>query len=124
MRKRATGVVIYNNKVLLVRGPHERQFSLPGGKIEPWESGQEALRRELEEELGITPDQITSMKSYYSGKQMHYPFTVYISSPPVFHPNWEIKDLYWWDLNKVPTVSVRLSAQNIVHMVLGGLRHG
>ena len=53
----AAGVVIENGKVLLSRrkqGTHlAGRWEFPGGKAEPGEDPRTALRRELEEELGI-----------------------------------------------------------------------
>lgn len=53
----AAGVVIENGKVLLSRrkkGVHlAGRWEFPGGKAEPGEDPRAALRRELEEELGI-----------------------------------------------------------------------
>jgi 8-oxo-dGTP diphosphatase len=53
----AAGVVIEQGRVLLTRrkaGTHlEGLWELPGGKVHPGEDPREALRRELQEELGI-----------------------------------------------------------------------
>ena len=53
----AAGVLIENGKVLLSRrkqGSHlAGMWEFPGGKAEPGEDPRAALRRELEEELGI-----------------------------------------------------------------------
>jgi 8-oxo-dGTP diphosphatase len=53
----AAGVVIEGGKVLLSRrkkGVHlAGRWEFPGGKAEPGEDPREAVRRELEEELGI-----------------------------------------------------------------------
>ncbi len=53
----AAGIVIEDGKVLLSRrkkGSHlEGRWEFPGGKAEPGEDPRAALRRELEEELGI-----------------------------------------------------------------------
>lgn len=54
----AAGIVIEDGKVLLSRrktGTHlAGMWEFPGGKTEPGEDPRAALRRELEEELGIT----------------------------------------------------------------------
>ena len=54
----AAGILVENGKVLLSRrkqGSHlAGMWEFPGGKAEPGEDPRAALRRELEEELGIT----------------------------------------------------------------------
>ncbi|WP_265757254.1 NUDIX hydrolase [Avibacterium sp. 21-586] len=45
---------IKDNQVLMARSKGKEKFYLPGGKREPHESDQQALIREIEEELGIT----------------------------------------------------------------------
>lgn len=50
------GIIIENNKIVLVKknsGPYDGKLDLPGGTIEFGETPQEALIRELEEEIGI-----------------------------------------------------------------------
>jgi len=49
------GLYIKNDEVLVIkkaRGPYKGKFDLPGGKIEPGESFEQALRREMLEETG------------------------------------------------------------------------
>lgn len=54
----AAGVIIEAGKVLVARrkaGTHlAGSWEFPGGKVEPGEDPRDALRRELEEELGVT----------------------------------------------------------------------
>jgi 8-oxo-dGTP diphosphatase len=53
----AAGIVIERDRILLSRrkkGTHlAGRWEFPGGKVEPGEDPRDALRRELEEELGI-----------------------------------------------------------------------
>jgi 8-oxo-dGTP diphosphatase len=53
------------------QGPHALKWEFPGGKVEPNESLESALRRELKEELGITAQDTQEIARYeyaYSGK--------------------------------------------------------
>jgi 8-oxo-dGTP diphosphatase len=51
------GILQRDNKILIAERPQGKPYSgfweFPGGKIEPPESGEQALIRELQEELGI-----------------------------------------------------------------------
>ena len=53
----AAAVIIRKGRMLIAKrktgDPFEGRWEFPGGKIEPGESPEEALRRELREELGI-----------------------------------------------------------------------
>ena len=60
-------VLVYQNKVLLLReaatygdGTNRGRYHMPGGRIEPGEHWEEALKREVQEETGITDFDIES----------------------------------------------------------------
>ena len=52
---RISGILITRDGLLLVKCDGIKDYLLPGGKLEPGESDLDALRRELLEELNITP---------------------------------------------------------------------
>lgn len=61
----AVGVIEQEGRILITRRADDLhqggKWEFPGGKVEPGESVQEALARELDEELGITPQAIHSL---------------------------------------------------------------
>lgn len=69
------GLIEHEGRILLgQRKPgdkHALKWEFPGGKIEPGETPEEALARELREELAVTAGPITEMHRYefaYPGK--------------------------------------------------------
>lgn len=61
---RAGAIIIQAGALLLVTGGREESYWTPGGRIEPGESPEEAVRRELLEELGISVDSAQYFLSY------------------------------------------------------------
>lgn len=62
----AIAVLIYQNQFLICerKNKFEGYFEFPGGKIEKNESGEEAIKRELLEELNLSISQLKYFKSY------------------------------------------------------------
>ena len=50
---RVAAVAVHRGHVLLHRSAQDDFWSLPGGRCELWELAQDALRREMREEMGI-----------------------------------------------------------------------
>ena len=57
---RATGVLIQDNSLLLVKQKlsNNKNWSLPGGRVEPGETLEQALIREMKEETGLDVEPI------------------------------------------------------------------
>lgn len=51
---RSVGIIIGNNKILFQKKINDKYWALPGGKIKIGETGEDAIRREMNEELGIS----------------------------------------------------------------------
>ena len=78
MIKVVAGCIVQNGKVLLCQRPEgkscELLFEFPGGKVEEGETNEEALKREIMEELGVEIDvfeAITSVEHHYPQKTIH-----------------------------------------------------
>ena len=71
--KRVVAALIWKNGKILIcqrtrHQPMPLKWEFPGGKIEEGEQPRDALRRELDEELGITAvigDEVTRLRHYY-----------------------------------------------------------
>jgi 8-oxo-dGTP diphosphatase len=63
----AAGIIYFEKEILCVQRPENKlsyiseKFEFPGGKIEKGESKEEALKRELIEELNFVPTKIDSL---------------------------------------------------------------
>ena len=53
---KAAGIIIKNKSLLMLRTKGKNMFFAPGGKLDPNETSQEALIRELKEEIKIEID--------------------------------------------------------------------
>jgi 8-oxo-dGTP diphosphatase len=74
MKRVVAALIVKDDKILVCQRTRHQTMPLkwefPGGKIEDGEQPREALRRELEEELGIDAeigDQVTSIRHTYKG---------------------------------------------------------
>lgn len=113
-----------DNKLLLVRVRQNQLWYLPGGKIEPGESPEAALRRELAEELGISLDP-ASVRYLYTvvgpayGQAGDVEMTCFSATwPNEIRPNAEISEVQWLGLDEqdrfAPAVRI-LCEEFLVH---------
>ena len=105
LRPRATGVVLQDGKVLLVRDHGHHRYSLPGGGIHRGEPAISAVARELYEETGLVADSIEWIKDHPSKTQNHKVFLISKHHGNVRRKS-EIDCFIWWDGKEdVPTFS-------------------
>ncbi|WP_374832844.1 NUDIX domain-containing protein [Paenochrobactrum pullorum] len=108
-RNIVNGLLIQNNKLLLARRSSHRHayancWSFPGGHVENGETQEQALKRELREELGIAPQKysfIYEIKDLNTAEKVTY--YLYIIKQWEGNPairNDEHSELCWIPLNE------------------------
>lgn len=110
-----SGVIIYKeNKVLLQKRADDKCWGYHGGIVEIGESTEEAVRRELIEEIGVKVGKLR-LFNVYSGKDqwvhydngdiVNYVDIVYITDELIGTPqpdNAEALDCEWFDIDDLP----------------------
>ncbi|MCD6403064.1 MAG: NUDIX domain-containing protein [Candidatus Aenigmarchaeota archaeon] len=102
-------VVIDSDKILLVkRGikPFKGKLALPGGHVEKGEDEEDAIRREVEEETGITIKNPVEFAHFYGEKRdPRYPtYSVVFSATPEnldVKPGSDAKEALWFPIRKL-----------------------
>jgi 8-oxo-dGTP diphosphatase len=111
MMKRVVAALILNDGKILVcqRTKHQTmplKWEFPGGKIEEGEQPQDALRRELEEELGIDAtigDEVARIRhEYRSGNAVELRFFVVTDFQGELE-NRIFRDMQWVDRKDLPS---------------------
>ena len=72
---RASGIIIHDNKILLHKNINEEHYALIGGRVAIGESSEEALKREIMEEMGKEVEIIeglTTVENFFEMKGSKY----------------------------------------------------
>ena len=72
---RASGIIIHDNKILLHKNINEEHYALIGGRVAIGESSEEALKREVMEEIGKEVEVIeglTTVENFFEMKGSKY----------------------------------------------------
>lgn len=72
---RASGIIIHDNKILLHKNINEEHYALIGGRVSIGESSEEALKREILEEMGKEVEIIeglTTVENFFEMKNFKY----------------------------------------------------
>ncbi len=98
------GIIIKDRKLLMCRKYDEPHFIMPGGKIQEGEDNEEALKRELKEEINV---ELKSMREFKIWEAPHFrdkdkvvkmqTFFVEIDGEP--QATGEINEIQWIDSN-------------------------
>ncbi|HUC89888.1 MAG TPA: NUDIX domain-containing protein [Patescibacteria group bacterium] len=100
---KAAGIVIQDHKLLFTRADGMDFFIDPGGKIEPGETAEQALVRELKEELDITVSEadlepfgeFTAEAANHKGKTVHMQAFIVKKWAGTIKASAEVKELRW-----------------------------
>lgn len=112
---KATGVLIRNRKLLVVRAYEDEMFISVGGKVEPDETVLEALHRECYEELGIqTEDKSvewletihTTAVGRHTGKSLQLDVFLIHAYIGTIKKKSEITELAWVNSHDLDTVNL------------------
>jgi mutator protein MutT len=96
-----------HNQVLLVKHTYQDNWHLPGGGLKKGETVQQALFRELEEEIGLIvkgPPQLFGIYYHTFLDVNDYPI-IYIVRQYIIEKKYspEIKEVRWYDYNNLPS---------------------
>lgn len=121
-KDRVNGILIYNNKILLVKMHSNSFYCLPGGHVKLGESSEEAIIREMKEETGynVNVNKLVAITENFftrkDGKKIHELGFYYLAD--IY--NQEIKEINskkeednitlefkWLDINKLGDIEFK-----------------
>ena len=100
-------IIIYKNQILLIKNTYgDRRWNVPGGGVNNDESLEDAIRREVYEEVGIKVEKITPIGTFQNIHEYKYDtVTVYkmsVQNKTVTIDNSEIESYQWFELSNLP----------------------
>lgn len=100
------GLIIKDKKILLVTGHNAGFYWTPGGGVEDGETVQEALHREIKEELGLTVVRAVPYSTFTTDHQLIENFLIEVEGE--ITPGAEITGFAWYDTTSSITLSESL----------------
>jgi 8-oxo-dGTP diphosphatase len=127
MTRVVAGLIVRNNEILVCQRTRHQSMPLkwefPGGKIEAGEQPRDALRRELEEELGITAeigDEVSRLvHTYRNGGTVELRFFAVRAYAGTVE-NRIFRDIQWADRTTLPSYDFLAADEPIVRQLAEG----
>lgn len=102
-------ILTRGSEILFVVQTYVTGYRLPGGGINKGEVPEEAIRREVREELGITLGDITYLDSFFTDAEYKrdtvYVFTAELPEEPLTLDDVEIASVHWFHSDNLPRLS-------------------
>ena len=127
MKQVVAALIVRDSKILICQRtkyqPMPLSWEFPGGKVEPGEESKAALKRELDEELGIQaeigPEVATVAHTYKNGNgvELHF-FLVEKFEGEI--ENRIFKDLQWAERESLPRFDFLEADKGLVEDIAGG----
>lgn len=118
----ARGVLIDGDKILLIRHTYGPGWQFPGGGVDPGETMQNAMEREVYEETGYSVTGDVELFGIYHNSHVtnRDHVALYISrnfevSRP-FEPNYEIAEMGWFDYKDLPNNMADSAARRVAEI--------
>lgn len=116
IKERATIVCYRDEQVLLVARATSR-WALPGGTIKRGETPLEAAHRELQEETGITGQDLVYSMQFTGLAKVHHVFFAEVGPDQTPQASNEVQKCKWFRIDSVNGVRASIPTKRIVELV-------